>query len=170
MPRKNKLDKYDYRILEAFQIDGTISNVDLSKKIGLSPPATLMRVRHLKKDDIIQKSRYFPNYDELGFSYNCIVICKCDMRYEDQFLELLKNSPGIVYSVKVSRDSELQLNSNRWNITTISHCAYKTKSQMIRQWSEIVAQVEDHVDFQVYEAHERILATVPVPLEKTLVK
>ncbi len=48
------LDKYDLAILRILQQDGSISNVALSAKINLSPPASLRRVERLKQLGFIQ--------------------------------------------------------------------------------------------------------------------
>lgn len=168
MSKKNKLDSLDYRILEKLQIDGSISNKDLAKEIGLSPPATLVRVRSLRKKGYISRARYFPDYPSLGFNYVCIVIAKCPEIYCKKFKELLENSPGVIYSVRVTRDAEFEIMSDN-PITYLSHCAYKSKAHMIQKWSEIVAEIDEKLTFQIYEAHERTLAKVPVELEKELI-
>ena len=49
---KKELDLIDKKILRILQDDGRISNLDLSKKISMSPPPTLRRVRDLEKMDI----------------------------------------------------------------------------------------------------------------------
>ena len=47
---KISLDKVDVKILEILQEQGDISNVELSKKVGLSPSPCLARVRFLKSE------------------------------------------------------------------------------------------------------------------------
>lgn len=48
------LDRIDRRILRELQLNGKISNVDLSKKVGLSPTPCLERVRRLEKQGYIK--------------------------------------------------------------------------------------------------------------------
>lgn len=48
------LDRIDRNILRALQKDGRISNVELAKKIGLSPTPCLERVKRLEKRAIIK--------------------------------------------------------------------------------------------------------------------
>ena len=48
-----KLDKTDLKILKLLQENSKITNLDLSKKIGLSPAPTLERVKKLEQADII---------------------------------------------------------------------------------------------------------------------
>ena len=52
---KNALDVIDLKILNILQEDATISNVDLSKKIDLSPSPCLVRVKRLEKRGFIKK-------------------------------------------------------------------------------------------------------------------
>lgn len=48
------LDRIDRNILNELQRDGRISNVELSKRVGLSPTPCLERVRRLEKQAYIQ--------------------------------------------------------------------------------------------------------------------
>ncbi|MBU2926079.1 leucine-responsive transcriptional regulator Lrp [Colwellia sp. 4_MG-2023] len=47
------IDRIDKNILVELQKDGRLSNVELSKRIGLSPTACLERVRRLEKEKYI---------------------------------------------------------------------------------------------------------------------
>ena len=52
---KNKpLDRTDRHILQVLQRDGRISNVDLAKKVALSPTPCLERVKRLEKSGYIK--------------------------------------------------------------------------------------------------------------------
>jgi len=48
-----KFDKIDLKILKILQENSKITNLDLSKKIGLSPAPTLERVKKLEQTEII---------------------------------------------------------------------------------------------------------------------
>ena len=50
---KKTLDSVDLKILRILQDEGRISNLDLSKKISMSPPPTLRRVRDLEDNGYI---------------------------------------------------------------------------------------------------------------------
>ena len=47
------LDTVDQTILEILQLDGRISNNELTDRVGLSPSACLRRVRRLESDGVI---------------------------------------------------------------------------------------------------------------------
>ena len=49
-----RLDDYDKKIIEILQQDSSISNIDLSKKIGLAPSSCLLRVKNLKEQKILK--------------------------------------------------------------------------------------------------------------------
>lgn len=48
-----KLDRIDQKILRELQKDGRLSNVELAKRVGLSPTPCLERVRRLEADEFI---------------------------------------------------------------------------------------------------------------------
>jgi Lrp/AsnC family transcriptional regulator, leucine-responsive regulatory protein len=48
-----QLDAIDVSILEALQVNGRLSNLDLSQQVHLSPSACLRRVKHLEESGVI---------------------------------------------------------------------------------------------------------------------
>ena len=58
MPKKQKnlkaLDRTDRRILECLQADGRISNVQLSRKVNLTPTPCIERVKRLERQGYIR--------------------------------------------------------------------------------------------------------------------
>ncbi len=49
-----KLDEVDIQLLDALQADADRTNVELARLVGLSPAATLHRVRYLKESGVIR--------------------------------------------------------------------------------------------------------------------
>ncbi|ABV87554.1 MULTISPECIES: leucine-responsive transcriptional regulator Lrp [Shewanella] len=62
------LDRIDRNILNELQIDGRISNVELSKRVGLSPTPCLERVKRLEKQGYIKGYTALVNPHYLGAS------------------------------------------------------------------------------------------------------
>lgn len=60
------LDKFDKAILEELQQDASVSNLELSKKIGLSPSACLTRTRSLRESGVIQRFTTLIDDKKLG--------------------------------------------------------------------------------------------------------
>jgi DNA-binding Lrp family transcriptional regulator len=66
MPQ-TKLDPIDRKILAELQADGRMTNVELSKRVGISAPPCLRRVRTLEEAGLIQGYHAQINARELGF-------------------------------------------------------------------------------------------------------
>ena len=66
-----RLDATDWRILKELQANGRITNVELARKVGISPPPCLRRVRALEEAGLIRG--YHADLDErkLGFEVVC---------------------------------------------------------------------------------------------------
>ena len=67
MTRGLKLDQTDWRILYELQKDGRITNVELARRAGISPPPCLRRVRALEEQGLITEYRAVLNAEKLGF-------------------------------------------------------------------------------------------------------
>jgi len=66
----DKLDKIDVKILNLLQENSKITNLELSRKIGLSPAPTLERVKKLEQLEIIESyhAKVNPNKVQLSIS------------------------------------------------------------------------------------------------------
>jgi DNA-binding Lrp family transcriptional regulator len=62
-----RLDAIDWKILKELQEDGRITNVELSKRVGISAPPCLRRVRALEEAGFIKGYRGLLNEKLLGF-------------------------------------------------------------------------------------------------------
>jgi len=61
------LDEIDLKILHEIQADGRITNVELAKRVGISPPPCLRRVKALEDAGYIQGYRGLLDPHRLGF-------------------------------------------------------------------------------------------------------
>jgi DNA-binding Lrp family transcriptional regulator len=61
------LDAIDRKILKELQDDGRVTNVELSQRVGVSPPACLRRVRALELAGYIKGYRALLDEKVLGF-------------------------------------------------------------------------------------------------------
>lgn len=64
---KITLDNYDREILKVLQEDSSISNLELSKKIGLSASACLSRTKNLKESGVISQFTTIIDEKKVGF-------------------------------------------------------------------------------------------------------
>jgi len=67
IPVSKNLDEIDLKILSEIQADGRITNVELAKRVGISPPPCLRRVRALEEEGYITGYRGLLDPRRLGF-------------------------------------------------------------------------------------------------------
>ncbi|WP_018691962.1 leucine-responsive transcriptional regulator Lrp [Algicola sagamiensis] len=66
MDIQRKLDRIDLNILDELQQDGRLSNVELSRRVGLSPTPCLERVKRLEREHYITGYTANVNPKQLG--------------------------------------------------------------------------------------------------------
>jgi DNA-binding Lrp family transcriptional regulator len=64
---KARLDDIDWKILAELQGDGRMTNVELARRVGISPPPCLRRVRTLEEAGYIRGFRAILDERELGY-------------------------------------------------------------------------------------------------------
>lgn len=93
----SKLDKIDKLILSALQEDARITNLDLAKKVGLSPSACLRRVTSLENTGTIKSYNAEYNLSKLG--HDVLVLVRITLKgqsalmmseFEDEAKKYLK--------------------------------------------------------------------------------
>ena len=62
-----KLDQIDLKILSELQADGRMTNVELSRRVGISAPPCLRRVKALEDSGLIERYHAQVNARDLGF-------------------------------------------------------------------------------------------------------
>ena len=79
-PKKYKiLDRTDRRILECLQADGRISNVDLARKVNLTPTPCIERVKRLERQGYIL--RYAAILDPQLVNASLLVFIEIDLSH-----------------------------------------------------------------------------------------
>ncbi len=93
------LDETDRAILRHLQADGALSNVRLAEAIGLSPAATLARVKKLEQDQIIQGYTALVDRERLGFDLMCFVQVSLeshDVAFVEAFRNTIRAMPEVI--------------------------------------------------------------------------
>ena len=62
-----RLDAIDWKILKELQDDGRITNVELARRVGISAPPCLRRVRSLEEAGFIKGYRALLDEKSLGY-------------------------------------------------------------------------------------------------------
>jgi DNA-binding Lrp family transcriptional regulator len=94
--RRAHLDATDWRILRELQADGRITNVELSRKVGISAPPCLRRVRALEEAGIIRAYTALLNDKALGFDVTAFAMVGLHSQAEVDliaFEERVRSSP-----------------------------------------------------------------------------
>lgn len=112
MPLKADLDAIDWKILRELQKDGRITNVELSRRVGISAPPCLRRVRRLEESGIIKGYRALLNSPMLGF--DVVAFCLVGLHHQSEielktFAERARNWPIVRRAWMVSGDSDFLL-------------------------------------------------------------
>ncbi|MEM6464130.1 MAG: Lrp/AsnC family transcriptional regulator [Pseudomonadota bacterium] len=106
------LDDIDMRILRELQKDGRITNVELSRRVGVSAPPCLRRMRKLEEAGIINGYRALLNAPALG--YDLVAFCMVGLTLQAEanlriFAEQTLNWPIVRQSWMISGESDFLL-------------------------------------------------------------
>lgn len=71
---RERLDAIDLKILAELQNDGSITNVELARRVALSAPPCLRRVRTLEEAGVIKGYRALLDPKLLGFEVMCFAM------------------------------------------------------------------------------------------------
>ena len=91
-----RLDPIDRKILSELQADGRMTNVELAKRVGISAPPCLRRVRTLEEAGFIRGYHADVNARELGFEVQVFAMVGLDSQAEvelSSFEERCRNWP-----------------------------------------------------------------------------
>jgi DNA-binding Lrp family transcriptional regulator len=107
-----KLDRTDIRILRELQLDSSITNVALSKKVGISPPPCLRRVRALEEAGYIRAYYADIAADKMGFGITVFAMVSLTNHSESDiahFAKLLEGWPQVRESYLMTGDTDYLL-------------------------------------------------------------
>ena len=79
-----RLDPIDRKILSELQADGRMTNVELARRVGISAPPCLRRVRSLEESGLIQGYHADVNSRELGFEVQVFAMVGLDSQAENE--------------------------------------------------------------------------------------
>lgn len=98
-PRPVKLDKLldptSWRILNALQHQARLSLAELSRKINLSAPATMERLRRLEESGVIMSYRAEVNAAKAGLPMLAFIRINTPTRDYPRFLKLIDGMPEV---------------------------------------------------------------------------
>ncbi|MEK9713925.1 MAG: Lrp/AsnC family transcriptional regulator [Thalassolituus sp.] len=80
-----QLDRTDKRILELLQTDGSLSNIELADKVGLSPSPCSRRVKALEESGLITGYRAMLDARKLGLDLLALISISMDRHTPERF-------------------------------------------------------------------------------------
>ena len=112
MSLKADLDAIDWKILRELQDDGRMTNVELSRRVGISAPPCLRRVKRLEEAGVIKGYRALLNAPMLGM--DVVAFCQIGLHHQSEaelkaFAERTRNWPIVRRAWMVSGDSDFLL-------------------------------------------------------------
>lgn len=164
MSRKKSLDNYDYAILEILQQEGAITNKELARRIGLSPPATLVRTNHLKASKHLLDSRYQVNWRLLGYHYHVTVYCVVDSSKKEAFLKLLNAYSRVREHYQLECESLFGIDLKQAHYVLLG--VFKSKEEWKSSWKSCILSKDVVLDFKVFSVLEKRQSVLPVPLNR----
>lgn len=107
-----ELDKIDRRILNALQQDGRIQNIELAKRVGLSPSPCLRRVRHLEELGVIDRYVALLDAGKVGAGFT--VFARVWLKGQDEdtvnhFIDAVKDLPQVTECHLMAGDCDFML-------------------------------------------------------------
>ena len=93
------LDETDKAILRMLQADGRVSNAEMARRVRLSAPATLARVRRLEQAGVIRQHATLLDREAMGFDMVCFINVSLQLHQYDaiaRFKELVQDMPEVL--------------------------------------------------------------------------
>ncbi|HRD82274.1 MAG: Lrp/AsnC family transcriptional regulator [Saprospiraceae bacterium] len=129
----DKLDKIDLKILRILQENSKITNLDLSKKIGLSPAPTLERVKKLEQTDVIESYHAKVTPQSIGLNVKTFVLVSLAWKKENalnQFLEKIMEIDEVTECYIITGEADFLMKVVCKDIPTYEQLLFKTLSQI----------------------------------------
>jgi Lrp/AsnC family transcriptional regulator, leucine-responsive regulatory protein len=107
-----QLDDVDITLLNELQVDASRTNVELARLVGLSPAATLYRVRRLKESGVIRVISAQLDPAAAGFPLQLYVtasLARHDPRSSRVFDDLIRALPQVIAADNVAGETDYLL-------------------------------------------------------------
>ncbi len=129
----SKLDPIDLQILKILQENSKITNLDLSRQIGLSPAPTLERVKKLETSGIIESYHALVDPQAIGLNVKTFVLVSLAWQKENalnNFLEKMQQIPEIVECYIITGEADFLMKLVCKDIPSYEKLLFKTLSQI----------------------------------------
>ncbi|MBK9995392.1 MAG: Lrp/AsnC family transcriptional regulator [Saprospiraceae bacterium] len=128
-----KLDKIDAKILELLQTNSKITNLELSKKIGLSPAPTLERVKKLESTGVIESYHAKVSPQKVNLTISTFVLVNISWvkpKALESFIENIQNIDEVTECYVITGDADVLLKVVCKDIQSYELLLFKKLSQI----------------------------------------
>ena len=128
-----KLDHIDLQILKTLQDNSKITNLDLSRRIGLSPAPTLERVKKLEGNGTIKSYHAEVDPEAIGLEVKTFVLVSLDWRKpnaRENFLDKVQSIDEIVECYIITGEADFLIKIICANIPIYENLLFRTLQQI----------------------------------------
>lgn len=128
-----KLDKTDLRILQILQENSKITNLELSKRIGLSPAPTLERVKKLEQSGVIESYHANVNCQAIGLNVKTFALVSLAWHKENalnNYLSKIRAIKEITECYIITGEADFLIKIVCKDIPNYEKLLFKTLSQI----------------------------------------
>ena len=128
-----KLDKIDLKIINILQENSKITNLDLSKRIGLSPAPTLERVKKLEQSGVVESYHANVNAAKIGLNVKTFVLVNLAWQKEnalENFLSKINQINEVVECYIITGEADCLLKIICKDIPTYEELLFKKLSKI----------------------------------------
>lgn len=129
----DKLDKTDLLILKILQENSKVTNLTLSRKIGLSPAPTLERVKKLESSNVIESYHAHVNLHAIGLNVTTFVLVSLALKKENslkEFQEKILTIEEVTECYIVTGEADFLIKVVCKDIPTYEELLFKELSQI----------------------------------------
>jgi len=120
-----KLDRIDLKIMAELQADGRMTNVELSRRVGISAPPCLRRVKALEDSGLIERYHAQVNIRDLGFEVQVFALVGLHNQAEvdlSAFEELARSWPLVRECHMLNGEIDFILKCTAPDLSTFQRC------------------------------------------------
>jgi Lrp/AsnC family leucine-responsive transcriptional regulator len=130
---KVKIDRTDRRIMKILQENSKVTNLELSKMIGLSPAPTLERVKKLERGDVISSYHATINPKSIGLNVRTFILV--DLAWQkpnalDNFVSKINEIDEVVECYIITGEADLLLKVVCADMAAYEQLMFKSLSQI----------------------------------------
>lgn len=104
---ENKIDDLNWEILKQLQLNARISMTELSKKVGLTPPAVAERIKKMEDLGVIKGFYTQLSYIKTGYQLKAIITLKVFMGRLKPFLDKVTDFKEVINCYRITGNENI---------------------------------------------------------------